>query len=298
MAITRKPFAEPLKNITNRRSNTSKNALTGPEKDVFLSHLCSDEQEICAMSKYFKQIEIYFESLDTIFNFEEKDITFEMRSLLIDWVIDAHDRLNLCDDTLHFCIFLIDRFLGGRSISTNKLQLVGITALFIAAKFEEVVCPDLCSFVTLTSNMFNETDIKKAEKYMLYGLEYNVKYVNPLYFLRRVSKANNYERKSRKMAKYFLELMILNKEFYTFKKCVLCTTAMYLARKICQADINKNLFFMYAKLSREDMRKCFDLLVKLIYAEPKYTNLENKYGKEASFFVNRIAREFAKTYFE
>ncbi|ELA41204.1 uncharacterized protein VICG_01803 [Vittaforma corneae ATCC 50505] len=297
MAITRKAFAEPLKNITNRQTNTTKTQLSEPEKGILNSHLHSDENEICAVSKYKKQIESYFEGLDIIFNFHEKDISFEMRSLLVDWVIATHEKLNLCDDTLHFSIFLIDRFLNGRSISTNKLQLVGITALFIASKIEEVICPDLNSFVLLTENNFSEIEIKKAEKYMLYSLDYDIKYVNPLYFLRRVSKANNYEKKSRKMAKYFLELMTLYQEFYNFKKSIVCTAAMYLARKICQSDINKNLFFMYSKLDRDAIKECFDLLVKLIFTEPRYPNLEQKYEKEPMFSVNIIAREFAKTHF-
>lgn len=297
MAITRKTFTEPLKNITNRRTDAAKTQLSEPEKDVLTSHLRSDESEICAVSKYRKQIESYFESLDIIFSFHEKDISFGMRSLLVDWVIATHEKLNLCDDTLHFSIFLIDRFLDGRAISMNKLQLVGITALFIASKIEEVVCPDLCSFVLLTDNGFSEIEIKKAEKYMLYSLEYDIRYVNPLYFLRRVSKANNYERKSRKMAKYFLELMALHQEFYKFKKSVTSTTAMYLARKICQSDTNKNLFFMYSKLDRDAIKECFDLLVKLIFSEPQYPNLEQKYEKASMFSVNIIAREFAKAHF-
>lgn len=297
MAITRKVFAEPLKNITNKRSNSKNTSLTSAECDVLLHHQHSDQTEICAMNKYNKEIETYFESLDLTFQFTEKEITFEMRSLLIDWVISCHEKINLCDDTLHLSIFLIDRFLDGRSISTAKLQLVGVTALFIASKYEEVVCPDLCSFVLLGDRSFSETEIKKAEKYLLYSLNYEIKYVNPLYFLRRVSKANNYESKSRKMAKYFLELMALERDFYHFKKSTICVTAMYLARKICQSDINKNLFFHYSKLDKTDIRECFDLLVKLIYSEPKYTNLEDKYGKDETFNVNNVARSFAKIHF-
>lgn len=297
MAVNRKMFAEPLKNITNKQANTTKTVLNASEMEILKSHLQSDKNEICAMSRYSKHIEKYFESLDVVFEFTEKEVSFEMRSLLIDWFIAIHEKLGLCDDTLYLGIFLIDRFLDGRSIAINKLQLVGITALFIASKFEEVVCPDLNSFIELTDHSFSETEIKKAEKYMLYSLEYQINYVNPLYFLRRVSKANNYEKKSRRMAKYFLELMTLHKEFYGFKKNVVCTTAMYLSRKICQTDVNKNLFFFYARLERDDIKECFDCLVRLIFSEPKYMNLEAKYNKEASFYVNVVAREFARNHF-
>lgn len=297
MAIARKVFAEPLKNITNKKANIKRPSLTPVERDVLLHHQVSDQNEICAMNKYKKEIEMYFESLDLQFQFIEKEITFEMRSLLVDWVIACHEKMELCDDTLHFAIFLIDRFLDGRSISTAKLQLVGVTSLFIASKFEEVICPDISSFIILEDNSFSESEIKRAEKYLLYTLNYDIKYVSPLYFLRRVSKANNYESKSRKMAKYFLELMSLEKEFYNFKKGIISTTAMYLARKICETDINKNLFFQYSKLDKSEIKECFDLLVKLIYSEPKYTNLENKYSKDAAFCVNSLARSFARIHF-
>lgn len=297
MAVFRKAFTEPLKNITNRCTSTTKIQLSDSEMDVLQSHIRSDENEICAMNKYKKQIEGHFEMLDVPRSFTEREITFEMRSLLVDWIIETHDKLNLCDDTLHFCIYLVDRFLDDRSISTNKLQLVGITALFIASKIEEIVCPDLNSFIAMAGNNYSEVEIKKAEKYMLYSLDYNIKYVNPLYFLRRVAKANNYEKKSRKMGKYLLELMTLHREFFRFRRAIVSTTAMYLARKICQSDVNKNLFFMYSKLDRENIKECFDLLVKLIYTEPKYHSLEKKYEKESKFSVNIVAREFAKNHF-
>jgi hypothetical protein len=297
MAITRKAFAEPLKDITNRHQNITKSKLSEPEKETLLAHINSDVDEICAMNKHKKQIESYFESLDIPRIFHEKDITFAMRSLLVDWVIATHEKLNLCDDTLHLCIFIIDQFLNERSISTNKLQLVGVTALFIASKIEEVVVPDLSSFSHMTDNQFSDVEIKKAEKYMLYTLDYNIKYVNPLYFLRRASKANNYEKKSRKMAKYLLELMCLNREFCRFKKSIICTTAMYFSRKVCQSDINKSLFFMYSRLERSDIKDCFDLLIKLVQSVPEFQYLEEKYAKENRFSVNILVREFVKNHF-
>lgn len=82
------------------------------------------------------------------------------------------------------------------------MQLVGITALFITSKYEEVVLSDLNSFIILAERNYSEAEITKAEKYMLCSLNYNVIFLNPLYFVRRVSKANNYDSKTRKMAKY------------------------------------------------------------------------------------------------
>jgi len=295
--MSRKLFTAPLKNITNKQASCKQEILSDIEREVLASHVFADENQICAMNKYSRQISNYYESLDVPSQFIEADITFEMRSLLVDWMISCHEKVNLSDDTLYFSIFLTDRFLTGRSISPNKLQLVGITALFIASKYEEVVCPDLNSFIILAERNYSEAEITKAEKYMLYSLNYDVRFLNPLYFVRRVSKANNYDSRTRKMAKYFLELMTLSKVFYDFPKSVLGTTAMYLARKICQTDVNKNIFFLYSNLDRCEIKRCFDELVKLIYSDPAYPFVEKKYSQESRYSVNILARKFARDHF-
>lgn len=295
--MSKRVFGAPITNTASQPVCKRQTLLTEAERQVLTTHTQAEQNEICSMAKYGDRITKYYESLDCAFIFREHDITFEMRTLLADWLISCATKLGLRDDTYHFCIHLIDRFLSGRSISTNKLQLVGITALVIAAKYEEVLCPDLKSFLHLSDNSFDESDIKRAEKYMLYSLHYKLDYVNPLFFLRRASKANNYESRSRKMAKYFFDLMLFNRQFICFTKNVLSTTAMYLARKICQSDYNKNLLFYYSNVDRSHLKACFNELVKIIYDEPKYENLENKYASPQMDSVSVSAREYAKRNF-
>lgn len=300
--MARKIGSAPLKNITNlpqgKRIETKRLLLSETEENARLAHLHAEQNEICAMHKYNNCIARHYESLDRIFVFKETEITYEMRSLLIDWVINCHEQLGLGDDTLHFAVFIVDRFLSGRAIPAQKLQLVGVTALVIAAKYEEVLCPDLGSFIALADSNCDEVELKKAEKYILYSLNYKLEYVNPLYFLRRTAKANHYEAKSRKMAKYLLELMMLHQEFTLFTRSVLGATAMYLARKICQTDYNKNLFFFYANISKNEMRPCFDKLVQIVFAEPKYDNVESKYSKSSAYEVSVLARRYAQKHFK
>ncbi|KAI4292536.1 G2/mitotic-specific cyclin 2 [Pancytospora philotis] len=295
--MPRRVCGVPLKNITNRPAAKKSGGFTEAEHALLEAHRSAERAEICSVGKYIDQVVDYYESLDTVFCYVEKDITYEMRSLLVDWIISCSENLRLSDDTLYLSVHLIDRFLSGRALSTAKLQLVGITALVVAAKYEEVVCPDLSSFLLLTDKSFAEEDIKRAEKFMLYSLDYRLEFVSPLYFLRRAARANNYEARSRRMAKYFLELMALHACFARYRKSILGTTAMYLARKICQTDHNKNLLFYYARIERGDMRGCFNELVQVIYSSPKYENVENKYAKAGAYGVNLIAREYAQKNF-
>ena len=60
-----------------------------------------------------------------------------MRVVLLDWLLDIHHRLKMFPNTLFLTISLIDRYLSSHEVSRAKLQLVGATSLFIAAKFEE-----------------------------------------------------------------------------------------------------------------------------------------------------------------
>lgn len=292
--MARRIFGVPITNNTGKRHNERDIVLTEAEKVSLQRHHDLEISQICFMGKYYDKIMKYYESLDKVFLFVEKEITYEMRSLLADWLVSCTVRLKLNDETYFLAIHLIDRFLTGRSIQIDKLQLVGITALVIAAKYEEIVCPELNSFVMLSDKSFTECEIKRAEKYMLHSLEYKLDYVSPLIFIRRASKANNYEGKSRKMAKYFLELMLLYPEFMKYKKNVLATTAMYLARKICNQDFNKNLLFYYSKLERNDIKGCLEDLINMILDEIKYENVENKYSNIDGYNLSSTARNYFK----
>ena len=59
-----------------------------------------------------------------------------MRSILIDWLIQVHNRFGLLQETLFLSIGILDRYLQDKikEIGRKKLQLVGITAMWIAAK--------------------------------------------------------------------------------------------------------------------------------------------------------------------
>ena len=77
------------------------------------------------------------------------------------------------------------------SISKNKLQLVGVTAMLIASKYEEMYAPEVRDFVYITDNTYSTMDIKAMEREMLKTLDYS--FGNPLclHFLKRNSRAGD-----------------------------------------------------------------------------------------------------------
>lgn len=105
-----------------------------------------------------------------------------MRTTLIDWLLQVHMRYHMLPETLWIAINIVDRFLSNRVVSLVKFQLVGVTAMFIAAKYEEIMAPrcvasgspldadTLCSvdeFVYMTEKGYTKDEIIKGERIIL-----------------------------------------------------------------------------------------------------------------------------------
>ena len=77
----------------------------------------------------------------------QNEINEQMRSILIDWIIDVHHKFNFTDETLFMTTSIIDRFLTCKKITRSKLQLLGVTALMISCKHEEIDLPKADDFI-------------------------------------------------------------------------------------------------------------------------------------------------------
>ena len=68
-----------------------------------------------------------------------------MRNLMVDWLVDVHQQFSLLQETLFLAVAILDRFLQvkAKNLSTKQLQLVGVTAMFVASKYEEMYPPEL-----------------------------------------------------------------------------------------------------------------------------------------------------------
>ena len=73
----------------------------------------------------------------------QEDITSGMRAILIDWIVEVHMKFKLEPPTLYLVVHLIDQYCTHHQVLRSKLQLVGITALLIACKYEEIYPPEV-----------------------------------------------------------------------------------------------------------------------------------------------------------
>jgi G2/mitotic-specific cyclin 2 len=161
----------------------------------------------------------------------QEHIEWSDRDVLNDWLVQVHQRFQLLPETFYLAINIIDRFLSTKIVQLDKLQLVGITALFIASKYEEVISPHISNFSYMAKD-YPDSEILSAERFILQALNYNLSYPNPLNFLRRISKADNYDIQTRTLGKYLLEISMMDHRFLQFPSSQCAAAAMYMARLI------------------------------------------------------------------
>src|SRR5262245_38129930 len=108
----------------------------------------------------------------------QRDLAWKMRGILNDWLIEVHSTFRLLPETLFLAVNTVDRFLSVRVVSLAKLQLVGITCLFMSCKYEEVMSPSVSSFIKAADSSYTESEVLQAERYVLKSLDWNMNFPN------------------------------------------------------------------------------------------------------------------------
>ncbi|KAK8997053.1 hypothetical protein V6N11_020544 [Hibiscus sabdariffa] len=90
---------------------------------------------------------------------QQCDINERMRAILIDWLIEVHCKFELMEETLYLTVNIIDRFLSAHQVVRKKLQLVGITAMLIACKYEEVFVPVVEDLILISDKAYNRKEV-------------------------------------------------------------------------------------------------------------------------------------------
>ncbi|XP_020243903.1 cyclin-A2-1-like isoform X2 [Asparagus officinalis] len=165
----------------------------------------------------------------------QRDITHSMRGILIDWLVEVSDEYKLVPDTLYLTVNIIDRFLSQNYIERQRLQLLGISCMLIASKYEEICAPRIEEFCFITDNTYTKEEVLKMEIQVLDLLSFHISVPTVKTFLRRYIRAAHTSYKVppqalSHLANYLAELTLVEYSFIKFLPSVIAASAVFLAR--------------------------------------------------------------------
>ncbi|KAF7330516.1 Cyclin N-terminal domain-containing protein [Mycena venus] len=225
----------------------------------------------------------------------QNEITWAMRQTLVDWLLQVHLRYHMLPETLWIAVNIVDRFLTHRTVSLIKLQLVGITAMFIAAKYEEILAPSVDEFVYMAENGYSKEEILKGERIMLQTLEFRIShYCSPYSWMRKISKADDYDIQTRTLSKFLTEVTLLDYRFLRVKPSLVAAVGMYCARRMLDGAWNE-AFVFYSGYTEDQLVQGHDMLVEKL-TERNFAGqyVYKKYSHRKFLKASKFAVEWAK----
>jgi hypothetical protein len=109
---------------------------------------------------------------------------------------------------------------------------VGVTAMLIASKYEEIYAPEVQDFVYITDKAYSKAEILECEYKMLKNLDFQASHCSSYRFLLRYWKVSEADPFILNMARYLLELSLVEYRMLVHCPSNLASAALYLALKI------------------------------------------------------------------
>ncbi|KAG2630307.1 cyclin-A3-2-like [Panicum virgatum] len=173
----------------------------------------------------------------------QSDVTANMRTILVDWLVEVAEEYKLVADTLYLAISYVDRFLSANLLSRDKLQLLGVAAMLIAAKYEEISPPHAEDFCYITDNTYTKQELLKMESDILKLLQFELGNPTIKTFLRRFTRSAHEDKKRsillmEFLGSYLAELSLLDYGCLRFLPSIVAASVMFVARLTINPDVN------------------------------------------------------------
>ena len=244
------------------------------EEDLRLKYFDTSKINIVQIPKDYLNI-IYYNLLveekkgiipmpDYTYMTRQTEINEKMRSILVDWLIDVHFKFGFTEETLFMTVSIIDRYLSISQVSRTNFQLLGITALMIACKHEEIDLPKIDDFIYITDNAYKKDEVKKMEFDVLSKLNFAFLYPSPIKFFEYLSNHFNFEKKQHMMGKYLMESFLLDVKNAKYKPSIISCACTYIVMKFFkmknyQESYSKKFYVLdetKEKYSEHNIKEC------------------------------------------
>jgi len=225
------------------------------------------EEEMFDMAEYAADIYEYLRCAEKEhrprLNYMSKqtDISVSMRWILVDWMVEVAEEYKLKTETLYLAVSYIDRFLSHMAVKRDKLQLVGTTAMFIAAKYEEIYPPDVSQFAYITDNTYKVNHILRMEHLILKVLSFDMAVPTAHYFLTKFARKLRCRQAVSNLALFLSELTMLDPDpFLKFLPSEIAATALAIANYTMEQPAWPAVMVETFGIRLEELRECYTAL--------------------------------------
>jgi len=167
----------------------------------------------------------------------QPELTEHDRAVTVDWLVEVHLKYNLRTESLFLSVSLLDRFLQTRKVHRRDLQLISVSAAFIASKFEEIDPPDIRDFVFVTEKAVTKEAILDMEVRMLRALEFCLCRPTAVHFVDRYQRANHCSEKQRFLQQYLLELSLVDFQMGKYSPAHQAAAALLVSGSLLQQQV-------------------------------------------------------------
>lgn len=246
-----------------------------------------DAKNPLAAVDYVEDLYVYYSKMEVCsrilpdYMAQQFDVNERMRSILIDWLVEVHHKFDLREETLFLTVNLIDRFLEKQSVVRKKLQLVGLVAMLLACKYEEVTLPVVDDLVFISDKAYARKEVLEMEKLMLNTLQFNMSVPTPYVFMRRFLKAAQSDRKLELLSFFLIELCLVEYEMLKFPPSFMAAAAIYTAQcTLYGVKQWSTTCELHTKYSEDQLLECSRLIVGYHQnaATGKLTGVHRKYN--------------------
>ncbi|CAM9393924.1 unnamed protein product [Ectocarpus sp. 13 AM-2016] len=243
-----------------------------------------------AMDMYKRYKELEEKYTPTVYMHTQVDINCKMRAILIDWIVEVHLKFKLADPTLYLTCHIIDRFCMQENVHRSKLQLVGVTALLIACKYEEIFPTEVRDCVYITDHAYTREEVLEMEQTILRRLKFELTVPTQWTFLVRFLKIAKATDRQHHRAQYYLERCLQEHEALSFRPSMLAAASVFLAR-IPDSGIKNawpDALAKFCNTPREGLECCARLMVKFLLDEPVTASQRHLVAVKKKFLGERF----------
>jgi cyclin B len=226
----------------------------------------------------------------------QSDINIKMRAILVDWLIEMHEKFNFKSQTLYQTIWLIDTYLSLKYIRRSDFQLLGLGCMYISCKFNEIFYPILKDCIEISDGAYTKEDLLNIEKDILKTINYNVLPPSKEDFYNIIAKAFEFGEKQYYLGKFFMENSLIDYNMIKYPSSVIAVACSYIVMKFFKIENYKKLYstrIIYdkcpQKIIKDSARELCFLVKNLNNSE--FKAIKKKYSSDKFYNVAQYCND-------